>query len=159
MSEKVACPRCGQLVTVTHSARGAERIHTHKRPDGERCRADWSAPEACPIGHNTSQLDPSAVSGVESNMNIVKGTRIRAEWFQANKPPSSLSGMQLKFGVTKFAVTGTVRHVRGDHPTNPTEVHFYIDPEGEWTGPTSTPPGCTCGPHVMVKPQHVVEVL
>ena len=38
MSAKITCPRCGQPATVTYSRRGTERIHTHKRADGNRCR-------------------------------------------------------------------------------------------------------------------------
>lgn len=34
---KTTCPRCGQQATVTFTRRGTERIHTHKRADGERC--------------------------------------------------------------------------------------------------------------------------
>jgi hypothetical protein len=90
--------------------------------------------------------------------NITKGSRIRAEWFKVNDPPSSLAGMQLKFGASRFEVQGVVRHVRGDAPVNPTVVRFYVDPEGPWTGPTTRPPGCSCErEHVEVNPKHVTE--
>jgi len=91
---------------------------------------------------------------------ITKGTRIRAHWFQVNDPPSSLAGMQMKFGVTERVVTGVVRHVRGDHPVTPTEVRFYIDPESPWDGATITPHGCTCGhSHVEINPKHVTGIV
>jgi len=94
------------------------------------------------------------------DITITKGTRIRADWFKANDPPSSLAGMQVKFGATRFEVVGVVRHVRGDDPVNPKTIRFYVDPDHEWAGPTTNPPGCTCGhPHVAIDPKHVVEVL
>lgn len=94
----------------------------------------------------------------EVTVNITKGSRIRAEWMKANDPPSSLAGMQLKFGVTRFELVGVVRHVRGDDPVNPTEIRFYVDPDHEWQGPTVNL-GCTCGhPHVEVNPKHVTGV-
>lgn len=92
-----------------------------------------------------------------ANGYVTKGSRIRAQWFQAVDPPASLAGMQLKFGATKFDVVGIVRHVRGDHPTAPTQIRFYIDPVGDWDGPTTRPPGCTCAnAHVEVNPDHVI---
>ena len=85
-------------------------------------------------------------------MNVTKGMRITARWFRATS--ASLAGMQPKVGAEEVVVSGIVRHVRGDHPTNPTTVRFYIDAEGG----TETPPGCTCGPHVGVNPDHVIAV-
>lgn len=46
-------------------------------------------------------------------MYITKGTRIRAHWLQANDPPSSLAGMQMKIGMTEKSVVGTITHVYG----------------------------------------------
>ncbi len=88
---------------------------------------------------------------------ITKGSRIRAQWMKAKmNPPSCLAGMQMKFGATSYDVTGVVRHVRGNHPTNPTVVRFFIDPDGDWDGPTDRPDGCTCDrEHVEVNPAHV----
>ena len=93
-----------------------------------------------------------------NEVNVTKGSRIRAEWFKAKMdPPACLAGMQLKFGATRFEVVGVVKHVRGDHPTNPTVIRFYVDPDHTWDGPTVTPEGCTCGhPHVEINPAHVV---
>lgn len=36
------CGRCGQLATVTYTARGTRRIHTHKNKYGQRCRGDFT---------------------------------------------------------------------------------------------------------------------
>jgi hypothetical protein len=99
-------------------------------------------------------MTPKTVNGAY----VTKGTRIRAEWFKANNPPSSLAGAQLKFGATKFEIVGVVKHVRGDDPSNPTTVRFYVDPDHEWDGPTVSL-GCACGhSHVEVKPEHVKGV-
>jgi hypothetical protein len=94
------------------------------------------------------------------NADIKKGSRIRADWIQVNDPPSSLAGCMPKFGASGRSVTGVVRHVRGDHPTTPTVIFVYVDPDGPWDGPTVTPHGCTCDhKHVQVDPKHIVEVL
>jgi len=91
---------------------------------------------------------------------VKKGDRIRATWLKAADPPSSLAGMQLKFSGEKFEVQGVIRHVRGDHPTNPTVVRFYVDPEHDFTGPRVRPYGCTCPTeHVEVNPDHVTAHL
>lgn len=90
-------------------------------------------------------------------MNLTKGMRITARWFAVQDPvkePFSLAGVQMKLLAKEIVVSGIVRHVRGDHPTNPTQVRLYIDAPGG----TETPPGCTCGPHVGVNPDHVIEV-
>lgn len=79
-------------------------------------------------------------------MNIVKGTRIEARWFQANNPPSSLAGMQMKLGVTERVVVGTVTHIRGDRPTNPTKTLLLVKPDDSEE-------------EVQVDPKHVISVL
>ena len=90
---------------------------------------------------------------------IQKGARVHAEWF-GDVRPVPLSGMQMKVQATKFGVTGVIRHFRGDHPTAPTIVRIYVDPEHEWTGPTVRPHGCTCDhEHVEINPDHITEVL
>jgi hypothetical protein len=92
--------------------------------------------------------------------NVVKGTRIRAHWLRANNPPSCLAGMQLKFGATSCDVTGVVRHFRGDHPTEPTVIAIFIDPDGDCDLPRVRPEGCSCEkPHVQVNPKWVTEIL
>lgn len=93
---------------------------------------------------------------------ITKGARIRAQWLQANDPPSSLAGMQLKFGCTSVEVIGTCVHFRGDDPVNPKEVRIYIDVEGELPKGVKkvVPPGCTHdGGHVEIHPDWVKGVL
>lgn len=96
----------------------------------------------------------------EITVNITKGSRIRASWFQAQmNPPACLAGAQLKFGATRYEIVGVVKHVRGDDPVNPKTVRFYVDPDHEWTGPTVAPEGCRCGhPHVEIDPKHVTGV-
>ena len=47
MSATVPCPRCGLPATVTYSARGTERLHSHSCPHGQRCRMDGER-VACP---------------------------------------------------------------------------------------------------------------
>ena len=90
-----------------------------------------------------------------TTVNVNKGDRIGAEWFGDAKPVA-LAGVQMKVQATQFAVVGTIRHVRADDPVNPVEVRLYVDPEGEWQGPTARPEGCTCEkPHVEVNPKRV----
>ena len=74
---------------------------------------------------------------------ITKGSFIKAVWFEAN-PSASIAGMQPKVGATMQVVVGTVRHIRGDHPTRPTSVRLWVEPEGG-------------GDEVIVNPAHVVE--
>jgi hypothetical protein len=85
--------------------------------------------------------------------NIVKGTRIRARWFDAKLV--SLSGVMPKVEATMREVTGTVRHIRGDHPTHPTVTRLYVEADDGL--------GDACGKcqvrEVEVDPKHVVEIL
>lgn len=100
-----------------------------------------------------------------SDAYITKGTRIRAQWFQASDPPSSLAGVMMKVGAKFIDVTGTCRHFRGDDPTNPSTVDIYIDPDpGTWDGPLVKPDGgCSCPAshpgHVRIKPKHVLGMV
>lgn len=82
----------------------------------------------------------------EQVFNIKKGSRVRAHWYKANDPPSSLAGMQLKFGVTEQKVIGTITHIWGNHPMNPTKYEIAIQPDGG-------------GPEVVVLPSWIKEVL
>lgn len=91
---------------------------------------------------------------------ITKGSKIRAQWFKANNPPSSLAGMQLKFGMTQHQVVGTCRHFRADDPVNPTIVMVYVDPDGPSDLPLVHPYGCTCPTgHVEINGDWIVGVL
>ena len=90
--------------------------------------------------------------GIEGNprfmteITLRKGTRVRAVWPEAR--PTSLAGVQMKFGATSREVTGVVEHLRGDHPTSPSpdSIRLLVRPDGG-------------GPLGDVRPRHVVEVL
>lgn len=62
---------------------------------------------------------------------LTKGDRVTAEWMETK--PVALAGVQMKLGGTLKTVTGTVTHIRGDHPTNPTSIGVCIkdDQDGE----------------------------
>ena len=63
---------------------------------------------------------------------VVKGTRVRARWMHCRDPakdPYSLAGMQTKFEATEREVVGKVTHIYGNHPTNPTKVVVFIQPD------------------------------
>ena len=88
---------------------------------------------------------------------IQKGDWIRARWILAKPLGSySLSSMQMKVAGDLIEITGTIKHFRGDHPTNPTMIRIYIDPD-EPGLPTTKPEGCTCDhEHVEIDPKHVI---
>lgn len=77
---------------------------------------------------------------------IRKGSRVRAQWFAVQDPPVSLTGMQMKVGVTERSVIGVITHVRGDHPVTPTVVDIHVQPDDG-------------GPEVILKPEWIKEVL
>lgn len=87
---------------------------------------------------------------------IKKGDRIEARWFRSEgKGP--LPGT---LALTELTVRGRIRHLRGDHPTVPSVIRLYVDPEGPWEGTTTRPHGCTCPhEHVEVNPEHVIRTL
>lgn len=87
-----------------------------------------------------------------------KGDVVRAEWLETR--PVALSGSRPKLGAREVSVSGTVRHIRGDHPTEPTTAIVFVDAEDEWDGPTIRPEGCSCAaPHVALRPEWIKEVL
>lgn len=89
-------------------------------------------------------------------MYVKKGSRISARWFGDAKAVA-LAGVNMKLQVTEYAVSGIVRHVRGDDPVNPTTIRFYIDPDPGYDGPRARPPGCACSQdHVEINPDHVI---
>lgn len=75
---------------------------------------------------------------------LQKGDRVRATWLRATD--ASLAGMQPKVGAVQESVTGTVTHIRGDHPTNPTAIRVWVQPDDG-------------GREVVVNPDHIVEIL
>lgn len=77
---------------------------------------------------------------------LTKGMKVEARWFQADDPPGSLSGNQMKLTVTEKLVVGTVTHIRGDHPTTPTRVEVHVKPDDG-------------GEEIRVKPEHIVRVI
>jgi len=85
--------------------------------------------------------------------NIVKGTRIRAQWFNAQL--TCLAGVQMKVGAELRVVVGTVRHLRGNPLANPTEIKLYIEADNGL--------GMMCDKcqvrEVEVDSKHVVEIL
>lgn len=84
---------------------------------------------------------------------ITKGTRIRARWWDTKLV--CLSGVQMKAEGTPREVVGIVRHVRGDHPTSPTQTRLYVEAEDGLGSPCGT---CQVR-EVEVDPKHVVEIL
>ena len=89
---------------------------------------------------------------------VDKGTRLRARWLQARTV--ALSGMQMKVEAAEVSVTGVVRHIRSDHPTELVNPTFFLDVE-EGFGYEGHVQHCAkCQKdHVEVKPSHVVEVM
>ena len=52
----------------------------------------------------------------------------------------------MKLGVTERVVVGTVTHIRGDRPTNPTKTLLLVKPDDSEE-------------EVQVDPKHVISVL
>lgn len=75
---------------------------------------------------------------------LKKGDRVRAQWFQTTD--AALAGMQPKVGAILVNVEGRVTHVRGDHPTNPTQIRVWVKPDDG-------------GDEVIVDPKHITAVL
>jgi hypothetical protein len=85
---------------------------------------------------------------------VTKGTRLRARWVEARTV--SLAGVQPKVEGTPREVVGTVRHVRGDHPTAPTTIRLYVEPDEPAEGEACPKCGVV---EIEVNPAHVVEIL
>jgi hypothetical protein len=82
---------------------------------------------------------------------IVKGTRIRAVWLEAQDV--GLSGTQFKVGAIGREVVGVVRHIRSDEAGE--KVRLFVD-----RGEPGDPYCARCGVHeYMLDPKHVVEIL
>lgn len=91
-------------------------------------------------------MDPKPPeSAISLFFNLRKGSRVKAHWFQANDPPSSLAGMQMKLGVTEKQVEGVVTHIRSDGAFKPHRVAVWVQPDGG-------------GPEVIINPAWIREV-
>ena len=96
-------------------------------------------------------------------MYSTKGARVRIQFFQLNDPPSCLAGAQLKFGAKEFSIEGTVRHVRGEAPTEAEskDIRLWVQPD------EPVPEGlrltkcekCGCGEIPMLSPSVVKVIL
>jgi hypothetical protein len=64
------------------------------------------------------------------NHYLQKGDRVRAVYFAA-KPLGtySIAGAQPKVIGDEVEVVGTVTHIRGNHPTNPTSIRVWVQPD------------------------------
>ena len=88
---------------------------------------------------------------------IQKGSRIRAEWFEADPfGKAALTGMQLKTMATVRSVTGTIRHIRSNDPKfAPENSVLFVEPD-DGTGT----PCAKCGVNeIEIKPALIVEVI
>lgn len=93
-----------------------------------------------------------------TNAFVTKGTRVRASWLEAKLV--SLSGFQTKSGADHVSVTGVVRHIRSDHPTQPVNATLFLDVEEGVNHEAHAVHCAKCGrDHVEVKVSHVVAVL
>lgn len=95
-----------------------------------------------------------------TDVTLVKGMRIRAQWFRPHLgPASSLAGVQMKFSASLIDVTGIVRHIRVDNQENPTDYQIFIDPDQTILGvPLVQLDRCTCGRgHLQVDPKHIIS--
>jgi hypothetical protein len=70
---------------------------------------------------------------------VSKGTRVRVR-------VSEVVRKDTQFWLEVREFVGEVKHIRGDHPTHPTCVHFWVLPDG-----TST--------EIEVTPRDIAEVL
>lgn len=76
---------------------------------------------------------------------LVKGMRVRAEWFEARPfDDVSLAGVQLKVAAKPKVVEGAVSYIRGNDPVTPTSVGVWIMTDA--------------GEEVVVDARHIVDV-
>lgn len=59
--------------------------------------------------------------------NIVKGTRVQAQWFSTRL--AALAGVQMKMEGKEHNIIGIVTHIYGNHPTNPTKFEIIVKPD------------------------------
>lgn len=87
------------------------------------------------------------------------GSRVYVKFLKAQELGTySIAGAMPKVVGEFVEFTGTVRHIRGNHPTNPTDVRLWIEPDGA----DASVPFCEeCGVREigMVKFDHVSLLL
>jgi hypothetical protein len=64
---------------------------------------------------------------MESSPTLSKGDWVHAAWFEPTE--ACLSGSQLKTEAKLRHVHGTITHIRGNHPTEPTSVRIWVKPD------------------------------
>ena len=90
---------------------------------------------------------------------ITKGSRVRVQILRALPLGTwSLAGVQLKTAAESVDFTGTCRHFRGDHPTAPTEIRIYVEPDEAIDWPRVEVCDCHPGGLVEVKAEQIVSV-
>jgi hypothetical protein len=67
---------------------------------------------------------------MEKLVDVMKGTRVRVEYFKANED-AALAGGQMKLEAELHQFEGTLRHIRGDHPTHPRRIGFWVQPDSD----------------------------
>ncbi len=61
---------------------------------------------------------------------VSKGMRVFVQALVAQRTGThSLAGAQMKVSAQHVELTGTIAHVRGDHPTAPTNIGVWIAPD------------------------------
>ncbi len=64
------------------------------------------------------------------NVFVTKGMRVLIRAIVAQKMGTySLAGVQMKLAAREVELTGRIAHVRGDHPTAPTSIGVWIEPD------------------------------
>lgn len=93
------------------------------------------------------------MSKTDITLDLVKGSRVVAQWFEAWPLGShALAGAQMKTAATGHTVVGTCVHFYSQGPGFPCEV-VMVDPEPELSTVEATVQDCSCGkPHVAIKP-------
>lgn len=81
------------------------------------------------------------------DIQLTLNMRVRAEWFEAKPDGSvSLAGVQRKVSALLKTVEGRITHIRGNHPTAPTSIGVWIQPDAG-------------GAEVVVEARSIVAVL
>lgn len=93
---------------------------------------------------------------------VVKGTKVKVSRLKVSDKPKALAGNNLKFGAKQEDFEGVVRHIRGNHPINPTSIRLWVEPV---SGDTSSSAEdiefcerCGCNEVGLVNPDHVTVI-